>query len=259
MNIYYTSVKGRRISNEDRHNVILNLNNLNDKVSPINLLSIYDGHGGSRVSEFLEKNLPLYYCLPEVEIPFSKEYHYKIFDILQKRILENKYGYTMGSTCLLNIIYKYKNEYHMNIVNLGDSRLVIIYKNGLNKQITEDHKPDNMNEINRIQNMGGEIYNDTEGTCRIGDLSVSRAFGDGDNAPYISQKPDVYYKKITEQTAFVVMGCDGLWDVINNDELFLLLEKYKNNSDKNLASCLANEALIRGSTDNISVIVIEFN
>lgn len=261
MNIYFTSVKGRRDNNEDRHNIVLNINKLNENILPINLLGIYDGHGGKKVSEFLEKNIPLYYCLPDLEIPFSKEYHYKIFNILQKKILENKYGYTMGSTCLLNIIYKYKDEYHMNIVNLGDSRLITIYRNGMVKQITQDHKPDNHEEICRIQGMGGEIYNDTEGTCRIGDLSVSRSFGDGDNAPYISQKPDVYYKKITEQTSYVVMACDGLWDVIKNEEIFLLLENYKNNNENenNLSACLANEALVRGSTDNISVIVIDFN
>jgi serine/threonine protein phosphatase PrpC len=89
--------------------------------------------------------------------------------------------------------------------------------------VTTDHKPDEILEKVRIEKMGGEIYKDSEGTLRIGDLSLTRALGDGDNAPYISQKPDVFYKKITAQTKFVVMGCDGLWDVINNEELFKLL------------------------------------
>lgn len=255
MNIHYTSVKGRRDINEDRHNIILN-SIMEDKTS-INLLGIYDGHGGIKVSQYLEDNIPTYYCYPTLIVPFSKEYHTKIFEHIQKKILEKKFGYTMGSTCLLNIIYKYKNDYHMNIINLGDCRLTIVYSNGLHKQITSDHKPDDVVEKERIQKIGGDIYHDTEGICRIGDLSVSRAFGDGDNAPYISQKPDVYYKKINKLTKYIVMGCDGLWDVITNDELYKLLENYKKKNIVNLASELATEALCRGSTDNISVIIIE--
>ena len=53
------------------------------------------------------------------------------------------------------------------------------------------------------------------------------------------------------------MACDGLWDVINDEELHPLIQKFKENDSKNLAISLVNEALKRKSTDNISVIVIE--
>ena len=258
MNIHYTSVKGRRNSNEDKHTIILNLKKVSEKLNAINLFGIYDGHGGSNVSEYLAENIPTYYCYPHLKTPFSKEYHDITFETIQKKILQTDYGYSMGSTCLLNIMYKYKNDIHMNIVNVGDSRLTIVYKNGKSVQITNDHKPDDLDETNRIEKMGGEIYLDSEGVYRIGDLSLSRAFGDGDNAPYISQKPDVYYKKICPLTQYVVMGCDGLWDVVQNDELYKLLEELKKNGcDDNLASCLATECLKRGCSDNISIIIIE--
>ena len=55
MNIYYTSIKGRRNNNEDRHNIILNIQNTNENVNDINMLGIYDGHGGTYVSEYLSK------------------------------------------------------------------------------------------------------------------------------------------------------------------------------------------------------------
>jgi serine/threonine protein phosphatase PrpC len=258
MNIHYTSVKGRRESNEDRHTIILNLSKISDKINPINLLGIYDGHGGSKVSQYLEENIPTYYCYPHLKTPFSREYHETIFQKIQKKILQTEFGYSMGSTCLLNIMYKYNDEYHMNVVNIGDSRLTIVYKNGQSKQITIDHKPDNVEETKRIENIGGEVYIDSEGTYRIGDLSLSRAFGDGDNSPYISQKPDIYYKKICLETKYIVMGCDGLWDVVNNDELFDLINDIKiNNPTDNIASCLARECLKRNCTDNISIIVVE--
>jgi serine/threonine protein phosphatase PrpC len=261
--VHYTSVQGRRNANEDRHNIKLNIDKNNPKLNSINMLGIYDGHGGTHVSEFLEKNLPKYYCDVNLEPPFSQEYHCDLFESLQNKLLETKNGYRCGSTCLLNLMYKYfnektnENEIHMNIINLGDCRLVIVYSNGSCKQVTTDHKPDDPKEKIRIEKIGGEVYADSEGTIRVGDLSVSKAFGDGDNAPYISQKPDVFYKRITCETKYVVMGCDGLWDVIENKNLFNLLNKFKESGSKNLASDLAQEALKRGTTDNVSVIIIE--
>jgi len=258
MEIHYTSVKGRRDANEDRHTIILNINNTSEKLCAINLLGIYDGHGGTKVSEYLSENIPSYYCFPHFKTPFTKEYHIEKFEEIQKDLLDKKIGYSMGSTCLLNIMYKYKDELHMNIVNIGDSRLTIVYKNGKSKQITTDHKPDDEKETHRIEQMGGEVYLDTEGVYRIGDLSLSRAFGDGDNAPYISQKPDVYYKKVCDLTKYIVMGCDGLWDVVKNEELFELLSNFKKEGcSENLASCMATECLKRGCTDNISIIIAE--
>lgn len=258
MNIHYTTTKGRRDTNEDKHTIRLNINNSSSKYNNINLFGIYDGHGGCDVSEYLSNNIEKFYCLPELQTPFSDDYHEKVFSILQEQILSLKYkkGFKCGSTCLLNIMYKYGSNIYFNVVNLGDSRLVVIYRSGISKQITTDHKPEDVIEKTRIQKMGGTIYTDTEGTCRVGNLSLARAFGDGDNAPYISHMPDIHEIKLSPAIQFVVMACDGLWDVINNNELYPLLIKQK--QKKNLGALLAEEALRRGSTDNISVIVLEF-
>ncbi len=255
--ITFTTVKGRRPSNEDRHNIILNINNPNTNAKDINFFGIYDGHGGVYVSEYLEKNLPLYYFFKKLKTPFSVEYHTKIFEHIQSKILSDKRGYSNGSACLINIMYKYRNQIHMNFVNLGDSRAVIVYSDGKYKQITRDHKPEDNIEKKRINDMGGSVIEDSEGIFRVGDLSLSRSFGDGDNAPYVSQVPDVFYYVVKPETKYVVMACDGLWDVVNNNELYKLIINYKK-QEKNVAVELANEALRRGSMDNVSVIVIEF-
>ena len=155
-------------------------------------------------------------------------------------------------------MYKYEDELQFYTVNLGDSRLVVVYKSGHTKQITTDHKPDDIIEKRRIEKIGGEIYKDSEGVFRVGQLSLARAFGDGDNAPYISQVPDVYYNKITNNTKYLVMACDGLWDVVENKDLYSLLEGYKKENSKNLAANLAQEALKKGSYDNVSIIILEF-
>jgi serine/threonine protein phosphatase PrpC len=258
INISFTSIKGRRISNEDEHTIITNINNANDKLNNINLFGIYDGHGGAEISKFLSEEIPLHYCTKSRTCPFKKKYHENVFNYLQDKILKKKEGQISGSTCLLNIMYKYENELHFNTVNLGDSRLVVVYKSGYTKQITTDHKPEDIIEKTRIEKIGGEIYKDSEGVFRVGQLSLARAFGDGDNAPYISQKPDIYYNKITNNTKYIIMACDGLWDVIENKDLFSLLEDYKKDNSKNLAARLAQKALNENSHDNISIIILEF-
>jgi len=259
LKIYFTSIKGRRVSNEDKHNIILNINENDNTINKINFFGIYDGHGGPYVSNYLEKNISNYYLNKNFSEPFDENYHNKVFQIIQNQLLKNNFGYSNGSTCLLNLMYKYNNEIHMNIVNLGDSRLTIVYSNGISKQITRDHKPDDKEEKIRLKKMGGEIYKDSEGVIRIGDLSLSRAFGDGDNAPYISQKPDIYYKKITKYTKYIIMACDGLWDVIESESIGKIIKELNKSNPENIAIELANYALLKGSTDNISIIVIEVN
>ena len=257
LKIYFTTITGRRETNEDKHNIILNINDNDKNINNINFFGIYDGHGGNYVSNYLEKNLPNYYLDKKIKHPFNKVYHDEVFKIIQNKLLETEHGYSAGSTCLVSLMYKYKNEIHLNVINLGDSRMTIIYSNGSFKKITRDHKPDDKIEKKRLQQMGGEIYKDSEGVFRIGNLSLSRAFGDGDNIPYISQKPDVFYKKITNDTKYIIMACDGLWDVIESNEIGEILNSLSESKSKNLASDLAKIALEKGSGDNISIIVIE--
>ena len=257
LKIYFTSIKGRRRANEDRDNIILNINGENPDLLNLNFFGIYDGHGGSNVSNYLKSNISKYYMNNKNKLPFDENFHNKIFESIQNQLLKNKFGYTSGSTCLLNLMYKYNDEIHMNIINLGDSRLTIIYSNWISKQITTDHKPEDPIEKLRVEQMGGKIYKDSESVFRVGDLSLSRAFGDGDNAPYISHKPDIYLKKITPFTKYIVMACDGLWDVIESAELGKIIYNFELKNSENLAVDLANLALERGSTDNISIIIIE--
>ena len=256
LKIHYTSVTGRRDSNEDRHNIILNINGDDKNMNKLNFFSIYDGHGGSEVSSYLYKTLPNYYMNKKFKPPFLQNFHERVFETVQQELLKNQYGFFSGSTCLMNIMYKIENKLFMNIANLGDSRLSIVYRDNTSKAITQDHKPDLDKEKKRITDMGGSVYKDSEGVYRIGDLSLSRAFGDGDNKPYISQKPDIYTIEVNDDIKYIVMACDGLWDVVESTEIGNVINKI-NSQDENIAVNLTNYALNNGSTDNVSVIVIQ--
>ena len=102
---------------------------------------------------------------------------------------------------------------------------------------------------------------------RIGDLSVSRAFGDKDAAPYVTAKPDIYRHKIKKSDKFMILACDGFWDVFDNQDAvnmvlglaYDLRSGKRINNKVNIAKVLANAALEKGSTDNITIIVVFFN
>lgn len=94
-----------------------------------------------------------------------------------------------------------------------------------------------------------------------GIVAVSRAFGNFRHKVII---PEADFKEFTLQgdEEYIVLACDGLWDVMDNDSLRKFINKYlaKNGrKTQGLSEALVNEALRLGSTDNVSVIFIEFN
>ena len=265
MSVYSISKKGIRDQNEDKDTIIINLNNQNQSIGKINMFGVYDGHGGKFVSKYLADNLPQYFTNKTIKLPLSGKYIRDSFiDIQQK--LEKDYAIDAdycGSTCLIAIEYICDKKRYIDIINLGDSRC-IISKNNIAQVITKDHKPNWPDEKKRLQQMGGEIYYDGV-DWRIGALSVSRSFGDIDSKPYISVKPDIFRYKLSRKDQFMILACDGLWDVIDNQEAvnFVISQCYdlecnRINKKTNIARMLAELAIQKGTSDNVTVLVIFF-
>ena len=59
MVIYKSTIIGRRESNEDRDYVRLNINNTNDNYYNFDLLGVFDGHGGNKISNYLKNNISI--------------------------------------------------------------------------------------------------------------------------------------------------------------------------------------------------------
>lgn len=265
MNIYSISKKGYRDQNEDAETIYINCDNNDTKSNKLNIFGIYDGHGGKYVSKYLSEKLPQYFKNQGIKIPLSGKYIKDVFREIQTDLEKN---HTVnctycGSTCIIAIDYIYEQKRYVDIINLGDSRC-IISKNNKANVITTDHKPNWPAEKERIKKIGGDIYFDGA-DWRIGDLSVSRAFGDLDNKPYISYVPDVFRYRISRKDQFMILGCDGLWDVVDGQEAvnFIInncfdLESNRINKKINIARLLADYALKKGSTDNITIIIVFF-
>lgn len=264
MNIHSASIKGLRDQNEDKHFIFLNSDKRDPMANNVNLFGIFDGHGGKEVSRFIHQNLPKYFLDKRITYPLSKKYIYDVYDCMQRLLKNQNYAYFSGSTALIVIHYKYNNDDYINVINLGDCRCVLCRDN-FAMPLTKDHKPNWPEERHRIEKIGGKIIFDGF-DWRIKDLSVSRSFGDLDVYPFISNKPDVFRYKLNKNDKFLVLACDGVWDVLRNEEVvnFILLNCYDNttqnriNKNINIAKKLAEFALKKGSTDNITIIVVFF-
>lgn len=111
------------------------------------------------------------------------------------------------------------------VANAGDSRAVLC-RRGRAIELTQDHKPNSPFEAQRIRDAGGTVC--IEGLLN-GELSVSRAIGDyfSTDLKYIDStgtlflgpltaEPDVATHVITPEDEFVLLACDGLWDVFSS-------------------------------------------
>ena len=161
---------------------------------------------------------------------------------------------TSGSTCNIIVINKQKNKFY--VANLGDSRAVISYKNNKIKQITQDHKPNNLNELKQISKKGGYVINNRVN----GILAMSRSIGDYKLSKYLSSAPDIYVGDINNNFDFIIQSSDGLFDVLKNNELCSMIkcDMKKNNMKKeDILKKIVNYALCyRNCFDNMSIILI---
>jgi len=108
------------------------------------------------------------------------------------------------------------------VANAGDSRCVLCRK-GEAVAMSEDHKPTNKEEEERIRNAGGSVFDGRVG----GQLAVSRALGDlqfkcngelGPEGQMVTCVPDVRKLVLNSDDEFVILACDGIWDVMDNAE-----------------------------------------
>lgn len=56
----------------------------------------------------------------------------------------------------------------------------------------------------------------------MGDLAISRSFGDKDLKRWVTAQPDFRSHWLRDGDEFVLLASDGLWDVLDNQECVFL-------------------------------------
>lgn len=288
ISLHKTSLCGKRPTNEDveKYNMNMSIDGtaINPNYAPIDFFVVLDGHGGSQVAEYVAPKLEKYLTKKKLKYPLSHSYICKIYNHIQKSLIDHpdKIAEKCGCTALVMVRYLDNNDNrYIQIINLGDCRAILSRK-GLAIPLSKDHKPywpdekRRIDKVNKEHNTNEQIHFDM-GDWRIGDLSVSRSFGDLDNTPYVSHIPDSFCYPLSDDDEFIILGCDGVMDVLENHETINFIRDHLNNNNinlyeienvypsnevaktKNIARKLAEYAICRGSTDNISVMIIFFD
>lgn len=127
-------------------------------------------------------------------------------------------GPQAGSTCVVSVI----KGNTLTTANAGDSRAVLCRK-GRAVALSRDHKPMDEDERARIQNAGGFVQ---EGRVN-GSLALSRAIGDLEykqskqlsaELQIVTAHPEITTFELQEGDEFLVIACDGIWDVLTNQQ-----------------------------------------
>ena len=296
-----------RDHNEDRIKIVLDYKinkqlTINNKIYNPNIsyFAIYDGHGGNGCTNFLQENLhtyifnsdyfplkpldAIYQAYERAEQNFTKI----AFDYNINKLIDKSGSCSLSALIIDDICY---------MTYLGDSRGIYSYDSGNQLfQVTRDHKPNNPIEVQRIQLSGGKIYKDTRlkvNGVKIkvnekdapgvnfpfrvypGNLSVARSFGDlsskepliGGLKGTIISKPCVNKFQINEKSDFLLLGCDGIFDTLSNDDIFKIIWGYKKKGKiyedirqlcGKIADGIIKYSMQKQSIDNVTVIFIAF-
>ncbi len=172
----------------------------------------------------------------------------------------------MGCTAVSVLIHNNK----VTVANTGDSRCVMS-RRGEAVPLTLDHKPIIYEEAQRIIRAGGFVRDNRVN----GALNVSRTLGDLDfkrnvDLPHTEQMvvatPDITDLELREGDEFLILACDGIWDVMSNQEAVDFARKrirqgqsLKSICEQMCDFCLAPDlkGMCRGA-DNMSVILVLF-
>eukprot|EP01065_Artemidia_motanka_P016248 TRINITY_DN1997_c0_g1_i1.p1 TRINITY_DN1997_c0_g1~~TRINITY_DN1997_c0_g1_i1.p1 ORF type:complete len:377 (+),score=67.97 TRINITY_DN1997_c0_g1_i1:60-1190(+) len=263
-----SQMQGFRPQMEDAHAVHLSLAPRHPEYA---FVGVYDGHAGSQVAKLLGRDL--HHRIAELD-DLSDESLQTAVVSFDERIGRNPQIAMQGSTCvfcLLRVVEYEEQEgdgvklrkCEVTCVNVGDSRAMIVRKSGECCSLTEDHKPTDTAEQQRIERAGGFVS-----AGRVdGQLAMSRALGDfmykrGMGGP-LSQKvialPDVTHETMYPGDSLLVV-CDGVVERIENEDVvaYTHAELLRHHTDPARVCCsLIEHSLRSGSTDNHSALLIQ--
>ena len=257
---------------EDRVKVMESLEMVSPELSHVSLYGIFDGHGGFGAAEFVQQNLWWEIAVhPAFKAGKYKESIKDAFETTDAKFLaQTKNTFDTSGTCALVLLLikdmKLQKLKQLIVANLGDSRALLCRKNKKPLQLSNDHKVSSPEEHKRLLDAGALITSNK----LFGMLLVSRALGDRDfkSPNTLLCEPEILFHDIEEDDEFVVIATDGIWDVLSNEEVDKIVresvEKRQINGSisLNLQSCaeaLYEEAVLRGSRDDISVVVRMLN
>ncbi|CAG0914279.1 unnamed protein product [Notodromas monacha] len=216
-NVGSSSMQGWRVSMEDSHTHILSLP---DDPGTC-FFGVYDGHGGCKISQHVGKHLHKYIVQHDEFVKGNVEDAIKLGFLEMDQIMLNDVALKEDSSGTTAVIVLVKDG-KLYCGNVGDSRAVASLR-GVAEELSMDHKPTSEKELNRIVAAGGYV----EYSRVNGNLALSRALGDygykqnvlkSPEEQIVTAFPDVEVRQLTDDYEFLLIACDGIWDVLSSQD-----------------------------------------
>jgi len=225
--------------------------------------AVYDGHGASgkeashaandHIQNYFEKNIKK---IKQLNSDMKKEEFFaQAFYTAEEKLKASGIDYSNSGTCCISVFIQRNKAF---VANIGDSRCVlgrVTTKEKSAIELSNDHKPTRPDERNRILKSGGKIERFAHDGVPVGPyrvwadeegpgIAMTRSVGD-----LLSKKiglicePEIECIELTPNDKFLVIGSDGLWDVMGSTEVvgFVLQHEHK----ESVAEALVLEARSR--------------
>ncbi|KAK1316591.1 putative protein phosphatase 2C 2 [Acorus calamus] len=236
---------------------------------PSAFYGVFDGHGGPEAASYLREHAMRFF-FEDSSFPQANEaddvFLEGVESSMRKGFLdadlaladECTVSTSSGSTVLTALVF----GRHLLVANAGDCRAVLCRK-GEAVEMSRDHRPGYEAERERVMVTGGFI---DDGYLN-GVLSVTRALGDwdmkfpmGSPSPLIAE-PEFQQAVLTEDDEFLIIGCDGIWDVMSSQHAVGVVRRglRRHDNPEQGARDLVMEALRLKTIDNLTVIVVCFS
>ncbi|XP_030273981.1 protein phosphatase 1F [Sparus aurata] len=266
------ATKNTRRKMEDKHLALAEFNHLfgiQDGVERA-YYAVFDGHGGVDAATYAATHLHVALSKQETllnDAATAFKTAFKLTDDMFKAKAKRE-RLRSGTTGVAVLI----QDEELTVSWLGDSQAILVRK-GHVVTLMDPHKPDREDEKRRIEDLGGCIT--FMGCWRVnGTYAVSRAIGDFDQKPYVSGEADCSVTKLSGDEDYILLACDGFFDVVKPSEVpHLVLDALQQSGDAGgtgdtlqeqseqsvglrVAAQLVGHAKAAGSSDNITVILV---
>ncbi|XP_022143156.1 probable protein phosphatase 2C 27 [Momordica charantia] len=231
----------------------------------VSFYGVFDGHGGKGAAQFVRDHLPRV-IVEDSDFPLELEKvvtrSFMETDAAFARSCNLETSLSSGTTALTAMIFGRS----LLVANAGDCRAVLS-RQGCAIEMSKDHRPCCTKEKKRIEALGGFIDNDY---YLNGLLGVTRAIGDwhlegmkemSERGGPLSAEPELRLMTLTKEDEFLIIGSDGMWDVFMNQNAvdFARRRLQEHNDVKVCCKEMVEEAIKRGATDNLTVVLVSFH